>query len=72
MALDKENHPPAEEMFQDVTHVMVGKKNIAFPEDYDLVRSACMPYVDEHFAAVAESKWWKLYRRKDPLPPTGP
>jgi uncharacterized protein (TIGR03382 family) len=56
------HHPPAETVFQDVTHVMVAK--IAESDSLPFLHHLFDGYVKAHFEVVAESPMWTLWERK--------
>jgi uncharacterized protein (TIGR03382 family) len=55
-------HPPAEVVFQEVTHLMVPK--ISEGQELGILHRLFDPYVKEHFEVVAESPMWTLMLRK--------
>jgi hypothetical protein len=59
------HHPPAEVVFQEVTHLMVPK--IGEGVELAFLHRIFDPYVQEHFQVVAESPMWTLLERKQPL-----
>ncbi len=60
-------HPPAEIVFQDVTHVMVPRVS-ADADSFELIHRLFDEYVKEHFVEVAESREWTLLVRKPEHP----
>jgi hypothetical protein len=56
------HHPPADVVFEGVTHVMIPK--IAEGVELAFLHRIFDPYVKEHFEVVAESPMWTLMVRK--------
>jgi uncharacterized protein (TIGR03382 family) len=56
-------HPPADVVFQEVTHVMVPK--IAESDALPFLHHLFDDYLGEHFKVIAESPMWILWERKN-------
>ena len=55
-------HPPADVVFQEVTHVMVPK--IAESDALPFLHRLFDDYISAHFEVVAQSPMWTLWERK--------
>ncbi len=61
---DEKRHLPAERVYGDTTLLLVPKWPLT-PRESKLLQRIYGPYVDTHFARVAESQLWTLYERTE-------
>lgn len=62
--VNNDHHPPAQRVFQEVTHVMAPKQYLV-PASGLWIDACYGPYMRAHYTRVASSDLWDLYVRND-------